>query len=228
MSLDDPVGQRHQDVQVAGAALGTAQALRLLVDAVQEYAIFMLDPEGRVVTWNPGAQRIKGHLSQEIIGQHFSVFYLPEEINAGKPERELAQALAQGQIRDEGWRVRKDGSRFWANVVITAVYDDDGNHQGFAKITRDETARKQAEEQVRMMELLTERERISRLMLDTVVHRIFGVSLALESSLATLHDAPAMQRVQDAIRILDDTLRELRTFVMAVDDGPQPPPHDQP
>jgi PAS domain S-box-containing protein len=120
------------DTQVR-AEVGTGEALGLLVDAVREYAIFMLDPEGRIVTWNAGARRIKGYSAEEIIGRHFSVFYVPEEVNAAKPQRELAVALAEGQSRDEGWRVRKDGSRFWANVVITAVVDGHGSHQGFAR-----------------------------------------------------------------------------------------------
>ena len=215
---------RHPQVALTpGPADGHGQdLLHLLIDAVTEYAIFMLDPTGRVLTWNTGAARMKGYTAQEIIGQPFSVFYLPEEINAGKPQRELAQALAEGQSRDQGWRVRKDGTRFWANVVITPVYDADGNHQGFSKITRDETDRKTADEQVRILELLSERDRISSFLLDTVVHRIFGAGLALDSSLQSIHDAEAAGRIQDAIRTLDDTLREIRSVIFDLDHNHDP------
>src|SRR5688572_3109086 len=92
---------------------------RLLVESVTDYAIFILDPDGNVATWNTGAVRIKGYEADEIIGRHFSIFYLPEEVTAGKPARELQIAAETGRVEDEGWRLRKDGSRFWANVVIT-------------------------------------------------------------------------------------------------------------
>jgi hypothetical protein len=119
------------------------QRFRLLIDAVQEYAIFMLDPEGRVVSWNRGAQRIKGYRSSEIIGKHFRIFYPQEQQDVHHPENELEIASARGVYEEEGWRIRKDGSRFWASVVITAVHDQDGKHVGFAKVTRDMTERRQ-------------------------------------------------------------------------------------
>lgn len=114
---------------------------RMLVDAVQDYAIFMLDPQGHVASWNRGAQSIKGYTASEIVGQHFSVFYTPEDIASRKPRTELTLAAAADRIEDEGWRVRKDGSRFWANVTITAIRAPDGALQGFAKVTRDMTDR---------------------------------------------------------------------------------------
>ena len=123
---------------------GTLQQLgeehyRLLVEGVRDYAIFMLDPLGRVASWNAGAELIKGYSAQEIIGRHFSVFY-PQEVAASRwPDRELEVALAEGRMQDEGWRLRKDGSRFWASVVITALRDHTGRHIGFAKVTRDLT-----------------------------------------------------------------------------------------
>src|SRR5438552_14093988 len=118
----------------------------LLVDKVQDYAIFMLDPHGRIATWNGGAQRIKQYTADEVIGQHFSIFYPPEDVRAGKPDRELDAAMVRGSIEDDGWRMRKDGSRFWANVVITAVHDERGTLRGFAKITRDITASREVED----------------------------------------------------------------------------------
>jgi PAS domain S-box-containing protein len=127
------------------------QRSRLLVEGVQDYAILMLDVQGRVATWNVGAQRLKGYAAEEIIGQHFSRFYPPEDVAAGKLERELEGATRDGRFEDEGWRVRKDGTRFWANVVITALRDEGGELRGFSKITRDITERKRAEDEIRQL-----------------------------------------------------------------------------
>lgn len=120
--------------------------------AVKDYAIFMLDLHGRVSTWNIGAERIKGYKSDEIVGEHFSRFYAQEDIELGKPDSELKVAASEGRLEDEGWRVRKDGSRFWANVVITAIRDKNGELLGFSKVTRDFTERKKAEEALRASE----------------------------------------------------------------------------
>lgn len=119
---------------------------RRLVDGVSDYAIFMLDPNGVVLSWNSGAQRIKGYTAGEIVGSHFSRFYPREDVIAGKCEAELAGALKDGRFEDEGWRLRKDGSRFWANVVLTALRGPDGRLEGFSKVTRDLTERRRAEE----------------------------------------------------------------------------------
>jgi len=119
------------------------QRFALLVEAVEDYAIFMLDPDGRVASWNRGAQRIKGYESKEIIGQHFRVFYPQQLRDVRHPENELELARTRGVYEEEGWRIRKDGSSFWASVVITAVFDQDGNHVGFAKVTRDIDERRQ-------------------------------------------------------------------------------------
>ena len=119
---------------------------RLLVEGVHDYAIFMLDPRGVVATWNFGAERLKGYRADEIVGQHFSRFYSPEERERGKPAMELQVAMAEGRCKDEGWRYRKDGTRFWAEVAITAIRDGSGALAGFAKITRDVTERKRAED----------------------------------------------------------------------------------
>ena len=127
------------------AALIGVDRFQLLVDAVEEYAIFILDRTGRVATWNSGAERIKGYSAAEIVGEHFSTFYPESDVRDGKPARELAVATELGRYREEGWRVRKDGSMFWANVVITAIRDPNGRVAGFAKITRDETDRRAAE-----------------------------------------------------------------------------------
>ncbi|MFB6130980.1 MAG: PAS domain S-box protein [Salinigranum sp.] len=129
---------------------------RTLVQNVEEYAIFRLDPDGYVTSWNEGARNIKGYDADEIIGEHFSVFYTDEAVADGAPEENLAAAAERGDVVDEGWRVRKDGSRFWANVTITALYDDDGDLDGFAKVTRDMTERREHEEELRRQRELTE------------------------------------------------------------------------
>ena len=138
--------------QTAERLRDSEERFRLIVEGVKDYAILMLDPEGRVTSWNSGAERIKGYSAGEIIGQHFTKFYPPEALAAGKPAWELAEALAKGQVEDEGWRVRKDGSRFFADVTITAIRDAGGQLRGFGKFTRDITERKQAEARMRESE----------------------------------------------------------------------------
>jgi PAS domain S-box-containing protein len=135
---------------------------RLLVEGIRDYAVFVLDPEGHVITWNPGAQNMKGYHRDEIIGQHFSKFYLPEAVQSGWPERELALAEKEGRFADEGWRVRKDGSAFWASVIISALRAEDGTLSGFAKVTQDMTERRQADERVQALNREL-RERVAQL-----------------------------------------------------------------
>jgi len=154
--LEAEVYQRAHEIQDANARLQriteelrqSEEMRRRLVESAKEYAIFMLDTEGRVKTWNAGAQKIKGYHAQEIIGEHFSKFYPPQDVERGKPSDELRIAVAQGQYEEDGWRIRKDGSRFWANVLITCLRDADGNPIGFSKITRDLTDRKRAEDAI--------------------------------------------------------------------------------
>lgn len=143
------------------------EMFRLIVASVRDYAIFMLDPTGHIASWNAGARRIKGWEADEIIGRHFSTFYPPEDVANGKPQRKLEIATEQGSVEDEGWRVRKDGSRFWANVVITAIRDEKGELRGFAKVTRDVTERRQREE---MQQALIE-QREARLQAEEERHR---------------------------------------------------------
>jgi formate hydrogenlyase transcriptional activator len=132
--------------QAETALRHSEERFRLLVEGAIDYAIFMLDPEGRVATWNSGAERIKGYTADEILGQHFSKFYPQESVERGKPQHELEVAAVEGRFEDEGWRIRKDGSRFWANVIITALRGQNGQLIGFSKVTRDFTDRKRAEE----------------------------------------------------------------------------------
>jgi PAS domain S-box-containing protein len=126
--------------------LESEERFRLLVEQVKDYAIFILDAKGNIASWNQGARRIKGYSSDEIIGRHFSTFYTPEDLRTDKPTMELTVAIREGRYEEEGWRVRKDGTRFWASVVITALWDKRGNLTGFAKVTRDLTQRKREQE----------------------------------------------------------------------------------
>jgi PAS domain S-box-containing protein len=136
----------HEDL------LDSERRYRRLIEAVIDYAIFQLDPLGNVTTWNPGAQRIKGYMPEEIIGRHFSAFYTPEDVELGVPERALSVAMEHGRFEAEGWRMRKDGSRFWASVVIDRITDEDGNLVGFAKVTRDVTDRRNAEDELKRVQ----------------------------------------------------------------------------
>lgn len=185
----------------------------LLVDAVDEYAIFMLEPDGIVATWNRGAQRIKGYTAEEIIGQPFTRFYTPDDLAADKPAHELAAAAALGHHCDEGWRVRKDSSIFWANVLITAIQDADGHLIGYAKVTRDDTDRKNAEELARQMDLLTERDRVASALQETVVRQIFRAGLRLSSIAALIDDPQITDRVLSSIADLDATLSRIRDVI---------------
>src|SRR3954469_14708725 len=133
--------------------LDTNAPFRVFVESVRDYALIMLDPQGYIMSWNSGAEAIKGYTADEIIGKHFTAFYPPEAVASGLPQRELVVAQAVGRFEDEGWRLRKDGARFWANVVITALRDRAGNLIGFAKVTRDLSERRQIEENLRASEL---------------------------------------------------------------------------
>ena len=141
--MKDPIPKLPATVTLPSGESGSLY--QLLVESVRDYAIFALDPTGHVITWNNGAERFKGYEREEILGKHFSVFYTPEEADT-KPKMELEVATKEGRVEDEGWRVRKDGSRIWANVVITALRDRSGKLVGFAKVTRDLTERRESEQ----------------------------------------------------------------------------------
>src|SRR5438552_12508266 len=144
MELDTPLA-----AELASGSDPTDAQFRLLVESVSDYAIYLLDPPGRVMSWNAGAERIKGYAAAEILGQHFSVFYPAEERAAGRPDQMLAQAAREGRISSQGWRLRQDGSRFWADAVITALRSPTGALTGYAKVTRDLTSWRQAHERIR-------------------------------------------------------------------------------
>jgi PAS domain S-box-containing protein len=193
---------------------------RLLVEGIRDYAIFMLDPEGRVVTWNAGAERIKGYTAQEIIGKHFSLFYPKDSIAAGWPEKQLESARAAGQIEDEGWRIRKDGSKFWANIVVTALHSRDGQLYGYAKITRDMTERRAIDEQIRKLnaELQLRVEELAKSNRELAQERAENETFVYSAS----HDIRAplvnLQGFSQEIKMASDELRSL----LAGDTLPEP------
>jgi PAS domain S-box-containing protein len=184
MSISRSVGARPAEPR-------SERLLQLLIEGAQDYAIFVLDPGGHVSTWNEGARRIKGWEAHEIIGQHFSRFYPAEDIAAGKCERELEGALRDGRFEDEGWRLRKDGSRFWANVIIAPLRDEQGRHVGFSKITRDLTERVKAERDREQLARSEEAVRLRDEFLSVAAHELRTPLAALQLQLESLRDQTA-------------------------------------
>ncbi|WP_394832942.1 ATP-binding protein [Pendulispora rubella] len=204
------------DAEVGRGVIPTT--FRVLIEAIKDYAIFMLDPRGYVATWNQGAARIKGYASYEIIGRHFSRFYPPEIVAQGVCDMELEVAARDGRFEDEGWRLRKDGSRFWANVIITALRDDEGTLVGFAKVTRDLTERRKAEHDRVELARMQEASRLKDQFLATISHEIrtplnaiFGWASLLKTSaddVATVEKAAEtiVRNAEAQITIVDDML----------------------
>jgi PAS domain S-box-containing protein len=219
----------------------TEERFRLFVDAVQDYAIFMLDVHGHVSSWNTGAARIKGYAISEIIGQHFSIFYTEEDIRAGKPARELEVAAREGRFEDYGWRLRKDGSRFWANVILTAIKDDTGTLIGFGKVTRDFTEKVLASEALRReiaerteaqrklhdsekslrqlsLRLLQtqdeERRRIGRDLHDSVGQYLVGLKMKVDSlkSAAERTQWEDISELAECTQMIEEAIKEVRTI----------------
>ncbi|MFD3517479.1 PAS domain S-box protein [Streptomyces sp. NPDC058657] len=203
-----------------GALAPTETAFTLLVTSVVDYGIFMLDPGGHVSTWNAGAERIKGYSATDIIGKHFSVFYPPEDIAARKPHLELDAAVAEGRLEDEGWRLRKDGTRFWANVVITPLFGEDGELRGFGKVTRDMSERRAAEqalsERRRLFTHLVQAQELERRRIAWDVHDdsiqamvAVGMRLQLLADRAEEPYARELTRLDVSVREAVDRLRSL-------------------
>jgi PAS domain S-box-containing protein len=183
------------------------ERFRLMVESVRDYAIFMLDPDGYISSWNRGAELAKGYQAGEIIGKHFSVFYPEEKIAARWPEHELEVALREGRFEDEGWRVRKDGSRFWANVVITAIHDPHGHHQGFVKVTRDLTAS-------RRIHALEEQERRLTQFLALLGHELRNPMTPIANAVSIMQlEEPENPRLLAARDILARQVTHLRRLV---------------
>jgi len=190
-----------------------------LINGVQDYAIFMIDPQGRVASWNSGAERIKGYAAEEILGQPISVFYTPEDVRRRLPQTALAEAAENGRYQAEGWRLRKDGTRFWAEVLITALHDQAGKLRGFSKITRDATERKRAEGELRRLDLLEERERIGRELHDGVIQSLFAVGMNLHAAGLRAHDPELEQRIDAAVAEIDHAIRDLRNYIFGLRPG---------
>jgi PAS domain S-box-containing protein len=202
---------------------------RLFIEAVQDYAIFLLDPEGRVITWNTGAERIKGYKASEILGQHFSRFYPDEDVRGGKPAWELEAATKEGRFEDEGWRIRKDGSRFWANVIITAVKDNAGTLMGFTKVTRDvtermvaqrslEQAQRKLQESERSLRALSlhvlraqdeERRRIGREIHDSLGQYLSVLKMKLDAMNVT---PPTPEETIECANLAEECVKQVRTL----------------
>jgi len=238
------IAQLQQRAQVLESKLTLQESedrFRLLIEGIQDYAIFMLDPDGRVRNWNNGAKRIKGYDSAEIIGKHFSCFYPEEDLRNGKPAWELEVAAKEGRFEDEGWRVRKDGSRFWANVIITAIRDDGGKLIGFGKVTRDFTERMQmertlqeevaqrreaelhlqnSEKSLRKLSLHLlrtqdeERRRIGRDLHDSLGQCLTALKIKLDmlASLTGRKNDEAASEIAECVRLAEDSLKEVRTI----------------
>src|SRR5437899_236743 len=180
-------------------ALETPDTFRRLVDGIEDFAIYMLDGGGRVATWNPGAQRLKGYRPEEIIGRPYATFFPPEAVAAGRPARLLAIAAREGRAEDEGWRVRKDGSRFWADVVMAPVRDAHGALLGFAKVTRDLTRRRRDEES--LAQANAELEKFS-----------YSVSHDLRAPLRAISGYAELLLREQAGRLDEEGLRHLRVI----------------
>jgi PAS domain S-box-containing protein len=194
----------------AEAARSNRERFRLLVDGARDTAIFMLDADGTVRSWNPSAERIIGYDEEEIVGQHFSVFFPPEDILRGKPRLELALAASTGRVEDEGWRVRKDKTRFWANVLVTALHGEDGQLRGFAEITRDMTERKRIEERLKAAQLQV----VQAEKLESVGRLAAGVAHEVKNPLATiLGGVDFLSDRRDATLSDREVLREMRRAV---------------
>src|SRR6185312_15392399 len=184
---------------------------RLLVRGVSDYALFMLDPQGIVSNWNQGAERIKGYKADDIVGQHFSRFYTEGDRRAGMPARALQTAKAEGRFEAEGWRVRKDGSMFWANAIIDPIHDDDGKLVGFAKITRDITERRNAE--IALQKAQVERDHAQRLealgkLTGGVAHDFNNLLMIVSGHMETLKRLqPADTKTQRAIDAIDQAAK---------------------
>jgi PAS domain S-box-containing protein len=197
----------------------TEESFRLMVESVSDYAIVMLDPEGRVVSWNTGAERIKGYATEEIVGVHFDRFYLKDDVESGKPQHDLDHAALNGRYEDEGWRVRKDGSTFWANVVFTAIRDQAGSLRGFAKLTRDLTERNKVEAILTNARAIAEKANLAKSdFLSSMSHElrsplnaILGFAQLMESDVppATAAQAESIAQILHAGWYLLDLINEV-------------------
>ena len=215
MTADKPAndGQDREHDDVARLREAGDEAYRRLVEGVLDYAIFLLTPSGRIATWNAGARRIKGYEADEIIGRHFSVFYTQPDIDAAWPDEELKLAREHGRFEDEGWRVRRDGSTFWANVVITAIKHADGDLLGYAKVTRDLTARMEQERERRRMAELVEESRRMTEFIAVLSHEIRNPLAPLTNVLSLLDRETLSPRATWCVEVASKQVRQINRLV---------------
>ncbi|KAI0509331.1 hypothetical protein F5B22DRAFT_649166 [Xylaria bambusicola] len=200
-------------IEVTQNMLSVDETLGLLIKNVKDYAIFLLDTKGYVATWNNGAELLKGFKKTDIVGRHFSTFYGDEDLRNGKPESELEICLREGRVEDEGWRYRKDGTRFWANVVITAVYKE-GVHVGFGKVTRDLTERRDAE--LRLVEAYEESAKLKNEFLANMSHEIRTPMHGLLSACTLLLDTPLTQNQRELADLIADAGQMLLQVINSI------------
>ncbi len=196
--------RRHEE-----ALRQSEERIRLLIEGVVDYAIYMLDPDGIITSWNVGAERIKGYGRDEILGKHFSRFYTDEDVNAGKPWEELATARRVGRAEDEGWRVQKDGKRFWARVVVSRLYDSDGQLRGFAKVTQDLTDRRHIQDLEKAARNVNE-------FIALLAHELRNPLAPIRSAVEVMGKLPAADPAQKALR--DTIERQSAQLARIVDD----------
>lgn len=192
------------------------ESFRILIESASGLAIYALDPEGRISSWNAGAERLTGYPSGEVIGEPMSVFFTPGERAAHRPEQLLAEAAASGRTEGFGWRVRKDGSRFQASVSITASRDREGHLRGYTKITRDISAALRARDDVERLHLLEQREQLGRDLHDGAIQSLFAVGMGLQALVPEVAEPPIAERLMESVRALDDTISELRAFIFGL------------
>lgn len=186
---------------------------RALVDAITDYAVFLLDEQGRVSSWNAGAEKIKGYRETEILDRNFSIFYPAEDVDEGKPVRQLETAAREGRFEEEAWRVRKDGSRFIADVVITPVRDEGGELLGFAKVTRDVTEKRRQQQVANRARASYERQQIAARIHRTAISLLSEVGMELQGLAVRSNETVTRDRLETAVAKLDEAIRQLRSFV---------------
>jgi osomolarity two-component system sensor histidine kinase TcsA len=189
-------------IELTQSLLSVDEMFRLLIQTVKDYAIFLLDTRGYVATWNTGAELLKGYKKGDIVGKHFSTFYGENDLQSGKPEKELETCLREGRVQDEGWRYRKDGSRFWASVVITAVHRN-GVHVGFGKVTRDLTERRESE--VRLIAAYEQSAKLKNDFLANMSHEIRTPMHGMLSACALLLDTPLAENQREMANLISES-----------------------
>lgn len=197
----------------AGEGLGTTEEhFRLLVDSVTDYGICMLDPDGRIRSWNSGAERTFGYRSEEILGQHVSLLYPDPESRAEEAERELREAASSGRFEGEGWRVRKDGSQLWASVITTPLRDGGRQSLGYAHVTLDLTRRREMDELNSRLSRMNDRVELARRVQNGTIGELFRISLVLQSLASQVPNGPQL-RIDQLITDIDNVIVDLRRHI---------------